>query len=122
MLACSRLSVSGGLKKRAGDEWGLVGKKELAADPALRPLAFSIVQTDREPGTGYLNASMLTDLECSILIFLPWDSAQSLILHQVKCIFQIRLEMFLSFETERSKQTTKGRVALEHQPTVCQVP
>ena len=27
-LACSRLSVSGGLKKRAGDEWGLVGKKE----------------------------------------------------------------------------------------------
>ena len=27
-LACSRLSVSGGLIKRAGDEWGLVGKKE----------------------------------------------------------------------------------------------
>ena len=27
-IACSRLSVSGGLKKRAGDEWGLVGKKE----------------------------------------------------------------------------------------------
>ena len=25
----------------------------LAADPALRPLAFSIVLTDREPGTGY---------------------------------------------------------------------
>ena len=24
----------------------------LAADPALRPLAFSIVLTDREPGTG----------------------------------------------------------------------
>ena len=27
-VACSRLSVSGGLKKRAGDEWGLLGKKE----------------------------------------------------------------------------------------------
>ena len=28
LLACSRLSVSGGLKKRAGDdEWGLVGKE-----------------------------------------------------------------------------------------------
>ena len=26
----------------------------LAADPALRPLAFSIVLTDREPGTGYI--------------------------------------------------------------------
>ena len=25
----------------------------LAADPACRPLAFSIVLTDREPGTGY---------------------------------------------------------------------
>ena len=25
----------------------------LAADPAFRPLAFSIVLTDREPGTGY---------------------------------------------------------------------
>ena len=62
-IACSRLSVSGGLKKRVGEKWGLVGKKErsspflsripLAADPALRPLAFSIVLTDREPGTGY---------------------------------------------------------------------
>ena len=61
-LACSRLSVSGGLKKRAADEWGLVGKEEksspflsripLAADPACRPLAFSIVLTDREPETG----------------------------------------------------------------------
>ena len=47
-------------EKRASDEWGLVGKKErsflsripLAADPALRPLAFSIILTDREPGTG----------------------------------------------------------------------
>ena len=27
-VACSRLSVSGGLKKRAGDEWGLVRKKQ----------------------------------------------------------------------------------------------
>ena len=32
-LACSRLSVSGGLKKRAGDEWGLVGKKERSGEP-----------------------------------------------------------------------------------------
>ena len=27
-VACSRLSVSGGLKKRAGEKWGLVGKKQ----------------------------------------------------------------------------------------------
>ena len=27
VLGCSRFSVSGGLKKRAGDEWGLVGKR-----------------------------------------------------------------------------------------------
>ena len=39
MLACPRLSVSGGLEKRAGDEWS--------------PLAFSIVLTDRELGTCY---------------------------------------------------------------------
>ena len=32
-LACSRLSVSGGLKKRAGDEWCLVGKKERSGEP-----------------------------------------------------------------------------------------
>ena len=29
------------------------GEIPLAADPACRPLAFSIVLTDREPGTGY---------------------------------------------------------------------
>ena len=48
---------------RAGDEQGLVEKEEatstfhsrilLADDPACRPLAFSIVLTDQEPGTGY---------------------------------------------------------------------
>ena len=32
-LARSRLSVSGGLKKRAGDKWGLVGKKERSGEP-----------------------------------------------------------------------------------------
>ena len=32
-IACSRLSVSGGLKKRGGDEWGLVGKKERSGEP-----------------------------------------------------------------------------------------
>ena len=49
LLACSRLSVSGGLKKRAGDdEWGLVGKERF-----LSPVPFfSIVLTDREPRTG----------------------------------------------------------------------
>ena len=63
-VACSRLSVSGGLKKRAGDEWEsgrekaeirspVLSRIPLAADPALRPVAFSIVLTDREPGTGY---------------------------------------------------------------------
>ena len=38
---------------RAGDERGLVVGIPLAADPASRPLAFSIVLTDREPRTGY---------------------------------------------------------------------
>ena len=32
-LACSGLSVSGGLKKRAGEEWGLVGKKVRSGEP-----------------------------------------------------------------------------------------
>ena len=62
LLPCYRLSVSGGLKKRAGDEWGVV--IPLAADPACRPLAFSIVLTDREPRTGYfsLDAEIKTRL------------------------------------------------------------
>ena len=30
----------------------------LAADPACRPLAFTIVLTDREPGTGYLSNNL----------------------------------------------------------------
>ena len=33
ILACSRLSVNGGMKKRVGDEWGLVGKKERSGEP-----------------------------------------------------------------------------------------
>ena len=32
-VAFSRLSVSGGLKKQATDEWGLVGKKESSGEP-----------------------------------------------------------------------------------------
>ena len=60
-LACSRLSVSGGLKNRGGRRVGsgreraeippspFLSRIPLAADPALRPLAFSIVLTDREP-------------------------------------------------------------------------
>ena len=66
-LLSARLSVSGGLKKRAGDDWDLVGKKEKsvsrpllfstgsrsrAADPACHPIAFSNIPTDWEPGTG----------------------------------------------------------------------
>ena len=39
-VACSRLSVSGGLKKRAGDKWGLVGKEERSEERS-RPLLFS---------------------------------------------------------------------------------
>ena len=51
----------GRLKMRAGDKRGLVEKEgatspfhsriPLAADPACHPLTFSIVLTDREPGT-----------------------------------------------------------------------
>ena len=42
--SCSKLSVSGGLKKRADDEWGLVGKKERPGGCSLarrRPVNFS---------------------------------------------------------------------------------
>ena len=48
LLACPRLSVSGGLKKRAGDEGDLVGKKDRS--PLIQLVArsrFSIVLTDR---------------------------------------------------------------------------
>ena len=46
-IACSRLSVG----RR-------VGSIPLAADLACRPLSFSIVLTDREPGTGYSKHSL----------------------------------------------------------------
>ena len=53
----------------AGDERGLVEKEgatsspfhsriPLAADTACRPLTFSIVLTDQEPGTGYFSACL----------------------------------------------------------------
>ena len=37
------------IEKAAGDEQATSG---VAADPACHPLAFSIVLTDQEPGTG----------------------------------------------------------------------
>ena len=52
-LACSRLSVSGGLKKRAGDKWGL--------DPGFRlspARFFDRPHRPREPGTGYSVSSV----------------------------------------------------------------
>ena len=36
-VACSKLSVSGGLKKRAGDKWGLVGKEERSEENPPSP-------------------------------------------------------------------------------------
>ena len=59
----------GRLKMRAGDERSLVEKEEvtpspfhsripLAADPAGRPLAFSIVLTDREPSLNRLSRTL----------------------------------------------------------------
>ena len=67
-LACSSLSVCvDDMKMRAGDKRDLVEKEgatspfhsriPLAADPACHPLTFSIVLTDREPGTGYVATS-----------------------------------------------------------------
>ena len=57
------LCQCGRLKKRSGNERSLVEKEgvpspfhsriPLSDDPARRPLAFSIVLTDQEPGTGY---------------------------------------------------------------------
>ena len=59
---------------RAGDEQGLVEKEEatspfhsrilLADDPACRPLAFSIVLTNREPGKGYPDIKHEIQLSC----------------------------------------------------------
>ena len=49
---------------RAGDKWGLVSpflsRIPLAADPACHLLPFSIVLTDREPGTGYVVIIIVT--------------------------------------------------------------
>ena len=72
LLACSRLSASGGLKKRAGAEWGLVGEKE-------SPLAFSIVLTDREPGTGYCSMNSSRPLKRLFLLSLPAGFGESLV-------------------------------------------
>ena len=47
------LCECGRLKKRVGDERGLV-RIPLTADPTCRLLAFFIVLTDREPGTGHM--------------------------------------------------------------------
>ena len=72
VLACSRLSVGGDDRKSGrATSGGLVGEKErspspflsripLAADPACRPLAFSIVPTYLEPGTGYAYARLVS--------------------------------------------------------------
>ena len=63
-ITCSRLSVScqwrigkaGRRRVGSGREKGEISfslpRIPLAADPACRPLAFSIVLTEREPGTG----------------------------------------------------------------------
>ena len=52
------LCQCGRLKGRATNgAWGLGSRIPLAADPACRPLAFTIVFTDREPGTGYSERS-----------------------------------------------------------------
>ena len=63
-MQANPLCQCGRLRKRAGDERGLVEKEgatpspfhsriPLAADPACRSLAFSIVLTDREPATAH---------------------------------------------------------------------
>ena len=69
-MACSRLSVSGGLNKRAGKEWGPVGKKDRSG-----PLLFS-------PGSSsplvtlvarflFLSSSLTESLEQAILKLQP---------------------------------------------------
>ena len=51
-----RIERTGGRRVGSGKEKGEVSlflsRIPLAADPACRPLAFSIILTDREPGTG----------------------------------------------------------------------
>ena len=46
------IEQAGRQRARSGSERGGDSQILLAADPACRPLAFSIVLTDREPGTG----------------------------------------------------------------------
>ena len=41
----------------------------LAADPACRPLTFSIVLTDREPGTGYFEIIAAVGFSRSVPVF-----------------------------------------------------
>ena len=67
-------------EKAAGDERGLVEKEgapspfdcriPLAADPTCRLLGFSIVLTDREPGTGYLlsNSTETLATQCTYVM------------------------------------------------------
>ena len=50
-VACSRFSVSVDVLKSGRATSGV----PLAADPACSPFAFSILLTNREPGTGYVS-------------------------------------------------------------------
>ena len=57
------IEKAGGRRAGSGRERGN-SRFPLASDPARRPLAFSIVFTDREPGTGYENKT-------SVVILVP---------------------------------------------------
>ena len=57
---CRRGRLAGsGRKKGEVPPSPFFSRIPLAADPACRPLAFSITLTDREPGTGYHNIRIL---------------------------------------------------------------
>ena len=66
-LACSRLSVSEDDRKSEWAASGISYERDPGSplslpDSALHPPAFSIVHTDREPGTGYFKFGYRKDL------------------------------------------------------------
>ena len=64
----ARLNLAGG--QRAGS--GIISFP-FPAEPACRPLAFSIVLTDREPGTGLVNRDQVEGVGEFLVDSCPWS-------------------------------------------------
>ena len=63
-------SAASGIREKKGEGGRLLTSPFSLPDPAYRPAAFSIVLTDREPGTGYLSGKI--KFEYGIPRYSPW--------------------------------------------------